>query len=128
MKRTFSKSREQRRACAGTAEARKGASNRRNLVSRTDFRSGELYLFHRSDARCPASGSLWGQYDRQSEGLLYLESSSADLRTFRLWHALPSGYRYCRPASRSELRDYFFALSWYQSRRAQPPAHDSYIL
>lgn len=81
-------------------------------ISGFHFRSGEVYLFHRSDPRCPSSSSLWGQYDKQSGGCLYLESSSHDLRTFRLWHVLPSEYHYYRRSSRGELRDYVFALSW----------------
>lgn len=89
-------------------------------VPRTFFQAGELYLFHRSDIRCPSSDSMWGQYDKRSQGRLFLESSSKDdLRTFRKWHVLPSDYRYCRRANRNELRNYVYALSWSEVRRFQ---------
>lgn len=78
--------------------------------------SGALYLFHRSDRRCPAANSLYGIIDKTSDGIIYLESSSRDLRRFRLWHRLPEHYRYHRPASRSELRDYVFNLACYECR------------
>ena len=74
------------------------------------FRAGDVYLFHRSDMLCPSRSSLWGQYDKREQGRLYLESSSLDLHTFRKWHVLPSEYRYCRRASRPELRDYISGL------------------
>lgn len=79
-------------------------------VAGLNFRAGEVYLFHRSDSRCPGSSSLWGQYDKHYRGRLYLESSSHNLRTFRHWHILPEEYRYCRRASRHELRDYISGL------------------
>ena len=41
---------------------------------------------------------------------LSLESSSHNLRSFRHWHILPEEYRYCRRASRHELRDYISGL------------------
>lgn len=58
----------------------------RPAVAGLNFRAGEVYLFHRSDSRCPGSSSLWGQYDKHYRGRLYLESSSHNLRTFRHWH------------------------------------------
>lgn len=76
------------------------------------FTMGELYLFHPSDPTCPANGSLWGVFDKRSDALLYLESSSTDLIHFSRWHRLPDGFRYCRRATRSELRDYTGNLSW----------------
>lgn len=90
-------------------------------ISKTFFQAGELYLFHRSDMRCPSNNSLWGQYDKHEQGRLYLESSCLDLRTFRKWHILPSVYRYCRKANRSELRDYVCALFWSEMHNMQPP-------
>lgn len=90
-------------------------------VARLNFRAGEVYLFHRSDSRCPESSSLWGQYKHYG-GRFYLESSSGDLRRFVKWHILPPRYRYCRRASRSEFRDYLFALSWSESRSLSPPS------
>lgn len=92
------------------------------IVSGVKFHVGEVYLFHCSDSRCPGSSSLWGQYDKHYRGRLYLESSSHGLRTFRLWHVLPSEYHYYRRASRSELRDYIFALSWSRIGSLHPPA------
>ncbi len=76
--------------------------------------SGALYLFHHSDRRCPAVNSLYGLIDKTSDGIIYLESSSRDLRRFRLWHRLPKHYRYHRRTSRSELRDYIFNLAYYE--------------
>jgi len=81
--------------------------------------SGTLYLFHRSDRRCPAATSLFGIIDKTSNGIIYLESSSRDLRRFRLWHRLPNHYRYHRLASRSELRDYMFSLAYYECAAIQ---------
>lgn len=91
------------------------------IVSGVKFHIGEVYLFHCSDSRCPGSSSLWGQYDKHYRGRLYLESSSRDLRIFVKWHILPLRYRYCRRASRSEFRDYIFALSWSEIRSLSPP-------
>ena len=96
----------------------------RPAVAGLNFRAGEVYLFHRSDSRCPGSSSLWGQYDKQYRGRLYLESSSHNLRTFRHWHILPEEYRYCRRASRHELRDYISGLIYNecQTRLSTWPA------
>ena len=69
-------------------------------ISKTFFQAGELYLFHRSDMRCPSNNSLWGQYDKHEQGRLYL---------------------YCRRANRSELRDYVCALFWSEMHNMQPP-------
>ncbi|MBP3356193.1 MAG: hypothetical protein J6K95_03395 [Rikenellaceae bacterium] len=79
------------------------------------FVPGELYLFHRSNAGCPPSGSLWGLFDRSEVGVIRLESSSRDLHGFRFRHPLPDGYRYFRPATRDEYRDYFYNLGYYDS-------------
>ena len=75
------------------------------------FIPGEVYLFHRTDPECPACGSLYGIFDKETSDAIYLESSSLDLLTFRLWHRLAEDYRYCRLAARSELRDYIFNLA-----------------
>jgi len=93
-----------------------------HTVLETTFRAGEVYLFHRTDCRCPPTSSLWGQYAGQEHGRPCLESSTPDLHAFRLWHVLPADYRYCRRATRSELRDYVFASSWSEFRRLQPLA------
>lgn len=84
---------------------------RRNRTDHQAFITGELYLFHSTDRSCPAMGGLYGIFDKITNGILYLESSSSDLIHFRLWHRLPSDYRYCRHASRTELRDYIFNLT-----------------
>lgn len=73
---------------------------------------GEVYLFHRTAPACPADESLWGIFDTRIHGRIYLETSSLDLCRFRKWHPLPPGYRYCRLATRDELRDYMAALAW----------------
>ena len=43
-----------------------------------------------------SSGSLFGIFDKEVSGVIYMESSSSDLCQFRLWHRLPRGYRYSR--------------------------------
>ena len=81
--------------------------------------AGELYLFHTESADCPSEESLWGIVDRREGGRVHLESSSRDLRSFQLWQPLMPEYRYCRLATRSELRDYSYNLAWWEcgSRR-----------
>ena len=59
---------------------------RRKLTPIAEFRLGDLYLFHPSNPRCPASSSLWGFYDKRINGVIYLEHSSHNLSNFRLWH------------------------------------------
>lgn len=83
---------------------------RRKLTANTNFRIGDLYLFHSNNPRCPAKTSLWGFHNRTSKGIIYLEHSTKDLRHFRLCHRLPQYYRYCRLATRDELRDYMYNL------------------
>lgn len=80
------------------------------LAPERQFEIGELYLFHRKNSRCPSISSLWGIFNGYKEGRLSLESSSHNLRSFRHWHILPEEYRYCRCASRHELRDYISGL------------------
>lgn len=87
------------------------------------FEYGELYLFHRHSACCPACGSLWGIFDKRVNGRIYLETSSPNLRDFRKWHLLPQGYRYCRRASRRELRDYIASLVYSECRTAEKTPH-----
>lgn len=83
---------------------------KRKLTAESSFRMGDLYLFHASDPQCPPYTSLWGFYDKTSNGTIYLEHSTLDLRHFRLWHTLPKRYRYYRLATRNELRDYMYSL------------------
>jgi len=78
------------------------------------FIAGELYVFHASDCTCPADGSLFGMFDKETSAGIYLESSSRDLVDFHLWHRLSDEYRYCRLATRDELRDYIFNLACYE--------------
>ncbi|WP_418425848.1 hypothetical protein [Alistipes sp.] len=80
------------------------------LESEGQLRFRELYLFQRINYRCPAISSLWGIFNDYKEGRLFLESDSRDLWTFRHWHIVPEEYRYCRRASRHELRDYISGL------------------
>lgn len=87
---------------------------RNQTTAQRKLLSGALYLFHCSDRRCPAANSLYGLIDKTSGGIIYLESSSRDLRRFRLWHRLPESYRYWRRATRSEYRDYIFNLAYYE--------------
>lgn len=74
------------------------------------FEAGELYLFLSGSGCCSSSESLWGIYDRTEDGVIYLESSTLDMRLFDIWHPLPEGYFYSRLATRSELRDYMYNL------------------
>lgn len=93
-------------------------------MEEADFEIGELYLFHRTKAGCPSEESLWGVFDRIEAGHIRLESSSSDLRGFRLWHRLPADYRYARRASRAELRDYAFNLACspcFMAEQETPP-------
>jgi len=71
---------------------------------------GELYLFHPNNPLCPSATSLWGFYDKRIGHRIYLEHSTLDMHSFRLWHKLPGGYRYYRLATRRELRDYMYHL------------------
>ncbi len=85
--------------------------------SMPDFEVGDLYLFHPSDPRCPSESSLWGLFDRcEGERILLESSSEGTLSEFKAWHPLPEEYRYCRPATRPELRDYMWALGFYEAR------------
>jgi len=84
------------------------------LTPFSTFHLGEVYLFHRTDHYCPPKSSLWALLDKQNETGIYLESSSYDLRKFELWHKLPDDYEYCRLATRAELRDFSFALAWFE--------------
>lgn len=81
-----------------------------NLFPQVRFTTGELYLFHPCQAACPPEGSLWGIFDRRSGASILLETSSADLKSFARWHPLLAHYRFCRLATRAELRDYTYNL------------------
>ena len=88
---------------------------RRKLTANTIFRIGDLYLFHPNNPRCPAKTSLWGFYDKTTNGVIYSEHSTEDLRHFRSWHRLPQCYRYYRLATCDELRDYMYNLGVWDS-------------
>ena len=92
---------------------------KRNLTSRFKFRVSELYLFHPNNPHCPSQSSLWGFYDRSKGGIIYLEHSSRNLCNFRLWHPLSRHYRYCRKATRAELRDYMYNMGYSDSNKKQ---------
>ena len=81
-------------------------------VPADEFIQGELYLYHRSDRRCPSESSLWGVFDRATDDLILLETCSRDLLKFYFWHRLPSVYHYARRATRAELRDYIADLTY----------------
>lgn len=87
---------------------------RRNLFHTLRLIPGELYVFHRADPTCPAVGSLFGVFSHEDPDAVYLESCSPDMFRFRLECRLPTGYRYCRLATRSELRDYIFNLACHE--------------
>lgn len=86
-------------------------------ITETAFQTGELYLFHTSNPHCPPTESLWGIYHETTPNGLFLESYTADHRTFLLWQPLPRTYRFARRASRQELRDYTYNLALWECRR-----------
>ena len=92
---------------------------KRKLTPATQFRIGELYLFHPTNPRCPSSSSLWGFYDKRIKEVIYLEHSSHNLRNFRLWHPLPTRYCYYRLATRDELRDYMYNMGYADGEKTR---------
>ena len=76
-----------------------------------DFRSGEIYLFHTDDPNCPSDSSLWAKIFEDNR----IEAYTTDLRTFTLWKPLPAKYRYCRLATREELRDFITGYAYYEA-------------
>lgn len=83
---------------------------KRKLTAKSILHIGELYLFYPSHTYCPPATSLWGFYDKTSNGIIYLEHSTIDLCHFRKWHKLSKRYQYYRLATRDELRDYMYSL------------------
>lgn len=73
---------------------------------------GDVYLFHETNPRCPGDSSLWGVISSQENGNITFESSTVDHRHFMMWQPLAVHYRYCRLATRSELRDYMVNLMY----------------
>lgn len=88
-------------------------------LHRQSFVVGDLYLFHPTKKYCPSRSSLWGIYDKTKGGIIYLESSTLNLRHFSIWHQLPRKYRFSRRATRRELRDYMYNMGYYDSQ--SPP-------
>lgn len=84
-------------------------------IKAINFHIGDLYLFHSTDPDCPSDSSLWGIFDRQQVDTIHTESTSCDLLIFQYSITLPTHYRYARRATRGELRDYIFNLSWFES-------------
>ena len=87
-------------------------------IETLNFHIGDLYLFHPTNPRCPSVSSLWCIFDKRQDNRIYAESASRDLLTFRLWLPISTHYRYARRATRSELRDYMFNLSWFEHCKA----------
>lgn len=57
------------------------------------FRIGDVYLFHATDPGCESGTSLWGIVnDRDTDGRICLETSSADLKKYNHWTFLPAEY------------------------------------
>lgn len=76
------------------------------IIQQISFKVGEVYLFHPANSQCPNEESLWGLYDKCEENTVYLETCSWDHRHFFRGQRLPVEYRFCRLATREELRDY----------------------
>ena len=73
---------------------------------------GELYLFLIPGTERP----LWGVFGRETaSGGRLLEAATFDLQRYATWYLLPPGYTLCRPATRPELRDFFYNLARYES-------------
>lgn len=85
-----------------------------DLIYRNAFEVGELYLFSDGESHAEGEGVLWGVFDTIERGCVMLESSSRDGYNFALWRSLPEEYRFCRLATRNELRDYFFNLALHE--------------
>lgn len=49
--------------------------------------------------------------DRDADGRICLETSSADLKKYNHWTFLPAEYLFCRLSTREELRDFSFNLN-----------------
>ena len=81
------------------------------------FETGEIYLFHRTDPDCPDDGALWAVVDSRDADGITLESCTDNLIDFSVRCRLPAEYRYCRLASRSEVREYAVALAMFEIER-----------
>ena len=88
-----------------------------DYIAADRFDIGDVYLFHKTDPRCPKGSSLWGMFDKCEDGKVFLESSSRDCEVFENWCRLPDDYVYCRLATRTELHQYVFEQTWCESRQ-----------
>ncbi len=88
-----------------------------NYIAADRFTIGDVYLFNKTDPKCPRSSSLWGVLDKCEGDTVYLESCSNDREKFDTWCRLPEDYRYCRLATRTEMRQYIFDQTWHESRK-----------
>ena len=87
---------------------------KRRANEKAQLRSGELYLFHSSNPDCPSSSSLWGVYDKTSNGRIYLEHCTTNHRQFQLRYKLPLQYRFHQMSTGSALRDYMYNLGVWE--------------
>lgn len=77
-----------------------------------NFECGEVYLFSIDDPACPPENSLWGMFGHISDtGSVWLEAATSDLICFRVGYELPPHFKFCRLASRGELRDFAFNMN-----------------
>ncbi len=128
MQKANHKSRSRRDSRFDSAIISKHKIRYRQALHTAHFIIGELYLFHPTDKCCPSRSSLWGIYDKTEDGIIYLESSTLDLRNFSIWHRLPEGYRYSRRATRRELSDYMYNLGRSDSQVLQLHINTRYQL
>jgi len=77
-----------------------------------NFECGDVYLFNVDDPACLPKNSLWGLFDRISDnGVIRLEAATSDLTHFYIGYELPPHFRFCRHATRGELRDFAFNMN-----------------
>lgn len=93
--------------------------NGHNQLTDFDFEVGDVYLFHTDDPACPADSSLWAVFDKRVGGRVFLNSVTDDLTYFDAECRLPLHYRYCRIATKAELRDFAFALGRFEGVRVE---------
>ena len=86
-----------------------------NTIGNYRFEKDEVYLFHACDPDCPSDSSLWALINDFDGNSLRIESSTTDLQTFVRWKPLPAKYRYCRPATRDELREFATAYAYSEA-------------
>ena len=76
--------------------------------------AGELYLFSTIGEQSRQQNTLLGVFCDVVDDTIYLESSTHDYCNYSLWHPLPIEYCRFRIATRSELRDYMYALGTWE--------------